>query len=180
MADKYLNVTLGTGAAATVTPLKVDGVVKIAVTTAAGANPTCQAAITYDGGAIANLITTASVNATTAGSFVPQTLAQRNDLQKGLWDAVIAAGRMPWNLPVYPSQGRAWDQTFLPQTQPNAPIPSGNIGPTGGAATPPTNASVGPTTAFSAKASQEIVGFNALANGAVGAVSGAVVFASIT
>ena len=180
MADKYLNVTLGTGAAATVTPLKVDGVVKIAVTTAAGANPTCTAAITYDGGAIANLITTASVFATTAGSFVPQTLAQRNNLQKGLWDAIIAAGKMPWNLPVYPSQGTAWNQTFLPASQPNSPIPAGNVGPTGGALTPPTNASVGPVSSLNAKSSQEIVGFNAVNAGGVGAVSGAIVFASIT
>ena len=178
MADKYLNVALGV--AAVITPLKVDGVVKIAVATAAGANPVCTAALTYEGGAIATLTTTASVNATAVGSFVPQSVAQRANLQKGLWDAIIAAGRMPWNLPVYPSQGRAWTQTFLPGSQPNAPIPSGNIGPTGGALTPPTNASVGPTTAFSAKASQEIVGFNALANGAVGTGVGAVVFASIT
>ena len=178
MADKYLNVALGV--AAVITPLKVDGVVKIAVATAAGNFPICTAILTYEGGAQATLSTTPSAFSTAAGSFVPQNAAQRANLQKGLWDAIIAAGRMPWNLPVYPSQGRAWTQTFLPGSQPNAPIPSGNIGPTGGAATPPTNASVGPTTAFSAKASQEIVGFNAVNGGAVGAVSGAVVFASIT
>ena len=37
MADKYLNVALGV--TAVITPLKVDGVVKILVATAAGANP---------------------------------------------------------------------------------------------------------------------------------------------
>ena len=108
MADKYLNVTLGAGAAATVTPLKVDGVVKIAVATAAGVNPVCTAALTYEGGAIATLTTTASVNATAAGSFVPQSVAQRANLQKGLWDAVIAAGRTKCTDSIWKHRTNRW------------------------------------------------------------------------
>ena len=175
MADKYLNIALTT--AAVITPLKVDGVVKIAVQAAGTA---ASAVLTYEGGATATVTTTARANALTPGSFVPQTVAELASLQKGLWDAVIAAARMPWNLPVYPSQGTRWDQTFLPASQPNSPIPAGNVGPTGGALTPPTNASVGPVSSLNAKSSQEIVGTNAAAGGGIGAVQGAVVFQTIT
>ena len=175
MADKYLNIALTT--AGVITPLKIDGVVKIAVQAVGTA---ASAILTYEGGAIATLLTTARAAALTPGSFVPQGAAQLATFQKGLWDAVIAAARMPWNLPVYPSQGTRWNQTFLPGSQPNSPIPAGNVGPTGGALLPPTNASVGPVSSLNAKSSQEIVGFNQGGGGGAGTVTGAIVFASIT
>ena len=174
MADKYLNIALTT--AGVITPLKVDGVVKIAVSAIGTA---ARAILTYEGGAQATLTTTVRAAATTAGSFVPQGAAQLANFQKGLWDAVIRSAAMPWNLPVYPSQGQAWDQTFMPASQANSPIPSGNVGPTGGAATPPTRASVGPVSSQASKTSQEIVGFNQAAGGGTGTVTGAVVFATI-
>ena len=168
MSTKYLNINIGATAAVVVpTLVRIDDVSRITMPTPNGAAAGVLTLFYRTGGS--SVITT---QAQAVGSGSP-TATQCTRIIKGFWDAIVASIAQPWNLPVYPSPSQVWSQTYLPASQANSPIPSGNIGPTGGAATPPTRASVGPVSSLNVKSSQPM-----LATNAAGAV-GDVVFVSV-
>lgn len=101
MANKYLNVLVG-GAA---TPINITDVVAINATGNDG-DVAGSAVITYINGSTLTLASDATDN----GFDV----AAGPSVVRSLWEAIIAAGALPWNLVIYPSPSVIFDWTILP------------------------------------------------------------------
>lgn len=109
--QKFLNINLVVGANTTITPVRVDSIATIACPVPA-ADAITIVTITYTGGGQVVLRT----NAPTALIGTIETAAQAATLIRGFWEQAVVAASTPWNLPVLPGMGRAWDQTVSPAT----------------------------------------------------------------
>jgi len=103
--EKFLNISL----AGTITPIRIDSVATVACPTPA-ADAITIVTITYTGGGQVVLRT----GTPTAASGTIETDAQAATLVRGFWEQIIAGAGTPWNMPVIPAMGRAWDQTVSP------------------------------------------------------------------
>ena len=103
--EKFLNISL----AGTITPIRIDSVATVACPVPA-ADAITIVTITYTGGGQVVLRT----GAPTAASGTIETPAQAATLVRGFWEQIIAGAGTPWNMPVIPAMGRAWDQTVSP------------------------------------------------------------------
>ena len=106
MANKYLNVLVG-GAA---TPINITDVVAINATGNDG-DVAGSAVITYINGSTLTLASDATDNACLAFGF---DVAAGPSVVRSLWEAIIAAGALPWNLVIYPSPSVIFGWTILP------------------------------------------------------------------
>ena len=105
--EKFLNINL----AGTITPIRIDSVATVACPTPA-ADAITVVTITYTGGG--QVVLRTAVPTATTGTI--ETAAQAATLVRGFWEQIVAGAGTPWNMPVIPGMGRAWDQTVSPAT----------------------------------------------------------------
>ncbi len=103
MASKYLNVLVG----GVNTPINIDEVVTIVATGNAGDVAT-TVVMTYKNLKTLTLTTPADDN-----GFA---VATGSDVERSLWEAIIAASSQPWNMVMYPSPSKAFGWTLSPAT----------------------------------------------------------------
>tara|TARA_R110002050_G_C8859437_1_gene507295 strand:- start:617 stop:1057 length:441 start_codon:yes stop_codon:yes gene_type:complete len=103
MANKYLNVLVG----GVNTPVNIDDVVAVAATGNAG-NVATTAVLTYKNSSTLTLTTPADDN-----GFA---VATAPDVVRSLWEAIIAANALPWNMVMYPGTSEAFGWTVQPAT----------------------------------------------------------------
>ena len=139
--EKFLNINL----AGTITPIRIDSVATVACPTPA-ADAVTVVTITYTGGG--QVVLRTAVPTATTGTI--ETDAQAATLVRGFWEQIVAGAGTPWNMPVIPAMGRAWDQTVGPAAPAVPVVPQGQ-----GAANP----------ALSAKVSVQITGRELVAGG---------------
>jgi len=104
--QKFLNIDLG---GTVITPIRIDSIATIACPVPA-ADAITIVTITYTGGG--QVVLRTAVPTATTGTI--ETAAQAATLMRGFWEQAIAAASTPWNMPVLPAEGRAWDQTVSP------------------------------------------------------------------
>jgi hypothetical protein len=118
MANKYLNILVG-GAN---TPVNIDDVVAVSATGQAG-NTAAIAVLTYKNSTTLTLTTPADSDgfAVATGALVV----------RSLWEAIIAAGALPWNMVMYPGTSEVFDWTVQPATSQDSDYIGQNTTPSG-------------------------------------------------
>ena len=117
MANKYLNILVG-GAN---TPVNIDDVVAVAAT--GHASNAATAVLTYKNSTTLTLTTPA-----TDAGFAVATGAL---VVRSLWEAIIAAGALPWNMVMYPGTSEVFDWTVQPATSQDSDYMGQNDTPSG-------------------------------------------------
>tara|TARA_R110000751_G_scaffold15842_2_gene50869 strand:+ start:39 stop:518 length:480 start_codon:yes stop_codon:yes gene_type:complete len=108
MSTKLLNMNIGATAGTEIpTLVNITDVQTIVMPTPVGA-AAAVLTITYKNAS--TCVITTQAQGVGAGS---PTAAQCANIVKGFWDTIVAAIAQPWNMPVYPSQSKVWDQTYL-------------------------------------------------------------------
>jgi len=102
MANKYLNVLVG----GVNTPINIDDVVAVAAT--GHATNAATAVLTYKNSSTLTLTTPADDN-----GFA---VATGPDVVRSLWEAIIAANALPWNMVMYPGTSEVFGWTVQPAT----------------------------------------------------------------
>jgi len=105
--QKFLNINL----AGTITPIRIDSVATVVCPTP-GADAITIVTITYTGGG--QVVLRTAIPTAITGTI--ETDAQAATLVRGFWEQIVAGAGTPWNMPVIPGMGRAWDQTVSPAT----------------------------------------------------------------
>jgi len=118
MANKYLNVLVG-GAN---TPINIDDVVAVSATGQAGGNAAI-AVLTYKNSTTLTLTTPADTDGfdVATGALVV----------RSLWQAIVAAGALPWNMVMYPGTTEVFDWTVQPATSQASDYIGQNTTPSG-------------------------------------------------
>ena len=105
MANKFINVLINS----VQTPVNIDDVVGVTATKGTNGSAAGKVEIFYASGKKATLTASGQTNATTWTSD-----AMNANVEKGVWEAIIDAQALPWNMVIWPSPSVVWDQTYSP------------------------------------------------------------------
>jgi len=108
MANKFINVLINS----VQTPVNIDDVVGVTATKGTNGSAAGKVEIFYASGKKATLTASGQTNATTWTSD-----AMNANVEKGVWEAIIDAQALPWNMVIWPSPSVVWDQTYSPDPQ---------------------------------------------------------------
>ena len=105
MANKFINVLINS----VQTPVNIDDVVGVTATKGVASSSAGKVEIFYASGKVATITASGNTNALTWTSD-----AMNANVEKGVWEAIIDAQALPWNMVIYPSPSVVWDQTYSP------------------------------------------------------------------